>query len=279
MEIVGEDDLLVRLAVVVGVLVDQDLVVGLVVTRAEVRVARHHGDPQATLVVEGKLDRIGEVRELLLRGEHLDLVAFGHGQGLLRVLAILVFGAAVLVARLVVGFDFGKLRRRIVGRLEIEAAAVGDRPYRAVAVFSKRAHFRGFGRVVLRAEGVKAAAVDVDAVEHFVVVEPEPILVAHGLDHRGRLALGLALGFPESLVDQHRAELLVAFVAGQEAVAGEGFFKPGVELAGGVEEIDELDFPCGGDFTHCFGVKSEVFVLLLAVGEVAFGGEILEGDR
>ena len=77
-QLVGENGLLVGLAVAIGVLEDQELVVGEGVTRAVVRVGRRRGDPEASLRVEGHLDRLLEVGELLFGGEERDLVARGE---------------------------------------------------------------------------------------------------------------------------------------------------------------------------------------------------------
>ena len=62
----GEDRLLVGLPVVIGVLEDDELVIGPGISRAIVRVAGHHRDPEASLVVEGHLHRVLEIGELLL---------------------------------------------------------------------------------------------------------------------------------------------------------------------------------------------------------------------
>ena len=44
------------------------------------RVGRHRGDPETALVIKRELHGVGEIGELLLTGEHLNLVAFRHGQ-------------------------------------------------------------------------------------------------------------------------------------------------------------------------------------------------------
>ena len=71
-EAVGEDRLLVGLAVAVGVLEDQDLVVHLV-AGLPVRVARPAGDPEPTPGVERHLHRLGQLGESLLGGEQVHL--------------------------------------------------------------------------------------------------------------------------------------------------------------------------------------------------------------
>ena len=75
---VGEDGLLVGLAVAVGVLEDQELVVHLLLG-LPVRVARPDRHPEPALGVERHLHRLGQVGELLLRGEQVDLHPLGDG--------------------------------------------------------------------------------------------------------------------------------------------------------------------------------------------------------
>ena len=59
MQASGEDGLLVRLTIAVGVLEDEDLVVRLGVARAPGGVARHGGHPETAHVVEGEADGLG----------------------------------------------------------------------------------------------------------------------------------------------------------------------------------------------------------------------------
>jgi hypothetical protein len=107
-EAVGEDRFLVGFAVVVGVLVDEEHVVWFGVAGFPMRVAGHGGDPEAALVVEGELDGVGEVGEFFFGGEEVDFVAGGGGEGSEGFVAVEIFGAAVFLARAVVGFNFGE---------------------------------------------------------------------------------------------------------------------------------------------------------------------------
>ena len=130
----GEDGLLVGLPVAVRVLEDQDLVVGLGVAGAPLRVAGHGRDPEPAAVVEGQTDRIGEIGELLLGGEELDLVAGGHGEGLQGLVTRQVVGRTVLgVAGGIVGLHRRQRGRLGVGGGDVELRALGGGPDGAVA--------------------------------------------------------------------------------------------------------------------------------------------------
>ena len=80
-QVFSPSDLFVRHTVVVGVFEDQQFVVRQRVADAVVRITRHGGDPQATLIVERHLGRISEIGEAMLVGEELDFVA-GSGRDL-----------------------------------------------------------------------------------------------------------------------------------------------------------------------------------------------------
>ncbi len=80
MQVVCKDRLLVRLAVAVGVLIDEELVVRHRIARAVVRIGRHHGHPETPLVIEGDLHGVGQIGEFLLTGKKLHLVPLGHRQ-------------------------------------------------------------------------------------------------------------------------------------------------------------------------------------------------------
>ena len=88
MQVAGEDRALVGLAVAVGVLEDQQLVVHRRL-RLPVRIVRPGRDPQPSFGVEGHLHRLDQLGELLLGGEQLDLQPLADRHGLDRLCAAL----------------------------------------------------------------------------------------------------------------------------------------------------------------------------------------------
>ena len=184
-EISGEDRLLVGLPVVIGVFEDDELVIGPGITRSVVRVAGHHRDPEASLVVEGHLHRVLEIGELLLGGEELDLVAGHHGHLLDGLLAI-----EVLHRPLEVGGHLGQGAGLGVIHGEILALASGDSVDHPVAQGHHLASLEDLGRIILRAEGIVALAVRVHTVDQVVVVVPEEVLVEDRLVDEFRIRLG-----------------------------------------------------------------------------------------
>lgn len=175
MEIVGEDDFLVGFAVVVGVFVNEELVVGLGIAGFPMWVGGHGGDPKTALVVEGDLNGVGEVGEFFFGGEEVDLVAGSEGEGGEGVVAVKVFGATVLFAGAVVGFDLGERGGFGIGGGEVEGFSLSRGPDGAVAVGAHLLELFELGGIVFRAEGIVTAAVNVDAVGDFVVFFPEPV--------------------------------------------------------------------------------------------------------
>ena len=103
METIGEDFLAISAAVSIGVLEDEELVVGFVVTRFVVRVGRNDGDPEATLIVPGHLHRIAQIRELAFGGEEIDLKTGGQIERLESLVDVEKFDGAVEI-----GFDVGE---------------------------------------------------------------------------------------------------------------------------------------------------------------------------
>ena len=77
-EVIGEINLLVSLSVVIGILENDQFVLGKRVADPVVRITGHRRDPKSSLVVKGHLDGVGQVGEALFVGEQFDLVAFRH---------------------------------------------------------------------------------------------------------------------------------------------------------------------------------------------------------
>ena len=96
---VRENGLLVGLSVMVGVFENEQLVIRLGVARFVVRVTGHGGNPKPPLVVEGELDRIGEIGKLFVGCKELDPVAFRHRDCLGGILRGLVAGSRLAHVR------------------------------------------------------------------------------------------------------------------------------------------------------------------------------------
>ena len=278
-QLVGEDGFLVRLAVAIGVFINEDLVVRQRVAGAVVRVGGHGGDPEAALVVKGELHGIGEVGEFLLAGEELGFVALGQGEAFFGGLAVEVLGAAVFDAGLVVGGHLGQLVGAAVIHGEVLLFAGGDIVNELVTEGGHLAGLFDFVGVVLRAERIVALAVGVDAIQDVVVAVPEPVLLLHGFVDEGGVGFGFAGLVPVEAGGEDFGDGLVAFVVRDKAARGErlgGFL---IERLGGREEVNESEAVLFGDGLDGGGIKDEVGVFLLAVGQVALRGLIFVRHR
>ena len=273
-QVAGEDRLLVGLSVVIGVFEDDELVIGPGITRSVVRVAGHHRDPEASLVVEGHLHRVLQVGELLLGGEELDLVAGHYGHLLDGLLAIeIVHRALKIGGHLRQGAGLGVVRR------EVLALAGGDLMNDLVAQGHHLAGLEDFGRIILWAEGIVALAVRVHAVDQVVVVVPEEVLVEHRLVDELRVGLRCFALTAEGAVGEHYGQFLIAQFRGREPIDGQR--GQGLLVQAGLrgrEEIDEGESAPLGHRGHGLGIQGQIGVLLLAVRQIAFGRQIFEGD-
>ena len=238
--------MLVGLAVAVGVLEDQELVVHLLLG-LPVRVGRPDGDPQPALGVERHLHRLGQLGELLLGGEQVDLQPLADGH-LARSpprrsrKRCSPFGPAP--GLLVVDRD----ERRRVAVVDLEVAALRDRPDPLVAVgghhvedFHLALHDDAVGLAVDELQ-VGPAAVDRVAVDGAVAVEPVEVLVERrpgGASRAPRRRAWRRLAGNRALVDDlgERAGCPRSFRWMPLIVSG--CVAPGVELARRVEQVDE----------------------------------------
>ncbi len=106
MQAIGKDRFLVGSSVAIGVLVNEDHVVGFGVAWFVVRVAGQGRNPQAALIVKTHLGRVAQVREILLGSKHRDFVAFGQRESLESFFfAFEVVRVAVLLAHAEVRFN------------------------------------------------------------------------------------------------------------------------------------------------------------------------------
>ena len=121
--------------------------------------------------------------------------------------------------------------------------------------------------------------VGMDAVEDRIIRIPHVILHLHRAVHEGFVSLGSAGRGAEESVGEELGDLAVAEIGRGEAIDGIGSLALAVGGEGGVEEVDVRDAVLLGHALHGGDVEFEVGVLLLAVREVAGGGEVLESDR
>ena len=279
---VGEHAPLVGAAVAVGVLEDEQLVVRSGIARAVVRVGRRRRDPEAALAVEGHLHGLLQVGEhRLVREEvHLEPRQELHlGDGFF---AGEEFGrVAVLVAGLVVrGYGRQRVGLGVVDG-QVLASSGGHVLDERVAQGGHLADLADFVRVVLRAERVVPLPVGVHAVDDGVVRVPPVILLLHGRVDEGLVGLGAPRSGSVKGVRDELGRGAVTVVGGGEAVDGVvGGVRGlgGVGLARGAEEVDERQAVLLGDAAHGLRVGGQAFVLLLAVGQVALLGEVLERE-
>ena len=121
-------------------------------------------------------------------------------------------------------------------------------------------------RVVLRAEGIVAPAVAVDAVGDVIVMLPEPVFLFDRGEDIGRIGFGLRCLLAVNPVGEQAGELLIAGFVGDESTGGEGAVGLGEEFPGGGEEVDECQRVLLCHAFHGGGVELEVGVFLAAIG-------------
>ena len=276
-EVVGEGLHAIGFPVAVGVFQDQDLVLHLFV-RPPVRVALPGGHPEPAFGIEAHRHRIHEFRKHPLVGDQFDLHAGMHGHladGLLT-------GEELMLAprqrpRLV-GDDVDQFRqpdifhcgqRRVgigkcggrgpdppiaVGRLDVE---VVELPLSDLVV-----------GLALDELQPRAAAVRGIAVGDAIPVEPEKILVGHGLLEAGkRLRIAGGMRAKERLVDDP-GNLAVAPFVGMDAVGRERLGNLCVALLRGREEIDTLHAVGLADLFHRVGVELQVGIMRATISPV-----------
>jgi hypothetical protein len=254
----------VRLAVAVGVLEDQELVV-VGFARLPVRVARPHRDPQPALRVPRHLHRLRQLREHLLAGEqrHLQPLPDGHLlDGLFA--AEEQVGAVRARARLV---RHHRHELRQVAVIDLRVPALRDRPDDLVAVGGH--HVERFQLLLddlvvalpVRELEPRAAAVGAVPVGDAVPLVPVEVLVLHRgaelLQQRGAVR-------PGRVAEQRRldpvGEELVPLVVQVDAVDGERGLGGRVHLPGGGEQVDAPDAVGRRDLGHRLRVQPQVLV-------------------
>src|SRR5690606_23759915 len=92
---IGKDSLLVGLAVSVGIFQYKDLIVGFGVARTVVGIAGNGCYPKPALIIEGNMNRFGQIRKFHFRSEKLNPVSRGGLYLFQRSLAEQVFRCAV----------------------------------------------------------------------------------------------------------------------------------------------------------------------------------------
>ena len=279
-EVVCEDGLLIGFAVAVGVLEDDQLIVGQGIAGTVVWVGRGRGDPESTFAVERHLDGLFEVGEFLLRGEELDLVAGGHlhfGDGGLTRQEL--GRVAVLHVRLEIR-RYGRERERLaVVDRQVGPLPLGEAVDEFVAERGELARLRDLGRIVLRAKRVVALAMGVDAVDDRVIAVPEEILHLDRFVDQGLVGAGSTFSPAVEPIGEQLGDGAIAGVGRGEAVDRIGRLGLAVSRERRLEEVNVGQPVLLGHTLHGGGVELKVGVLLFAVGEVALFREVLEGDR
>ena len=306
-QVVEELGHLVRLAVAIRVLEDEEAVAVLAPRRA-FRVIAPRGDPEPALRVPCRLDRVDEIGELLFVGEEIHLHAGMDGHLGDRFLAVEEDMRAVLLRAALVR------RHRVDGRQVVvvhdHVAAAGHGPDALLAIGGHditHGHLLlhdlvvggvGRGRLPVRNGTALArqishggtAAVDVVAVDRAVAGVPHRVLLVDGgaeLFKAGGRAFraGRRSGFTDKpLVDDGR-EGFVSGLAQEESVdrQGNSLSRGGrVELLARFEQIDKWNAVGLGDFSHRARIQDEVGVGRSGVREggiaMFLGGDGREED-
>ena len=181
-ECVAEDGALIGHAVGVGILQDHELVGWLGVAWLPLRIAGHRRDPEPALRVKSHLHGVGNLREAALVGKELDLEARRHGAtgnqvgrrldhrttlGIFAVRLLWVTKPSLRHEQVARARVVGYGRHRFPG---------GDIPDIAVADGGHVSQLGILAREGFRVPGA-AAAVDIPAVDHSVVLQVHPRLV------------------------------------------------------------------------------------------------------
>ena len=182
-ELVVEDGAFVGAAVAVGVFENEQAVAGSRVARLPHGIGRHAADPEAAAVVEVDLLGLGEFGELALAGEEFDFEVLGDLHRLDAFFGREVFelvGFGVVLGWIAEAGSAARSARRCCCRRRAGVFALGDVPDVAIADGGHGADFGDFAGEGFGVPGA-AAAVDVPAVEHAVVLEVDPRLVVDGV--------------------------------------------------------------------------------------------------
>ena len=294
LQVAGEHRALVGLAVAVGVLEDDQLVVHRRL-RLPVGVVLPGRDPQPSLGVERHLHGLDQLGKLLLRREQLDLQSLADGHRLDGLLAALEGRRTRQVG---LRIDEGQRVRVVHGKVR----SAGDRPDALVAVGD---HLVEDGQLALQDVVVarqdvflvdaghllridvariaaherqeRAIAVGRVAVGHAIAQEPMLVLVDHRLPQLAEQGFLMFRRVAEQRAVDDLRDLAVAFGVQVDALDRERRLEVGVELGGRREEIDERDVAGARDLGHRLGVERQALVVLLAVGQIR-SPEILVGD-
>ena len=174
----------------------------------------------------------------LSEGLEFDFVAWCGGKGGDGFLAVEVFGGAVFIAGVIVGFDFGERFGSGIGCGEVEGFTLDRGPDRLVAYGAHLLELLELGRVVHGAEGLVAAAINVDSVGDFVVFLPHPVFFVDGGENIGAGGVGRAAS--EQVLDQKFGKVFVAGLIEEDSVTSELFLhlEPGMESGVAVHEWD-----------------------------------------
>ena len=238
---------LVSLAVVVGVLEDDQLVVRFCIARFEVRISWHRRHPETPPIVESQLRRIGQVRKFLFRREQLDPVTLSHLDASNHIVAVLVFELGVKAAN---------LRHLVCGRVglgQIVLPAIDHCPHGLIAIGHHLLNLLQFVRIVFRAVRIVPATKHMHAVGDLIKLLPVPVFLPHclqnlpGLTGRARLA--------EQPLRKHRCKPPVSRLRQQRPIAGQQLTRLLHPPLGDREQVQKQDTMPLGHVLHRGGVK------------------------
>ena len=285
MELVVEDRTLVGLLVAVSVFEDHELVLRRRVAGQPLWITWHRGDPQSSLGIKRHLHRIGDLGKPRFIGKEPDLEALRHGAALDELFrrqnrrpALWVFTVGLpWLAK--PGLRLEEVAgARIVGHRR-HGLPGGEVPDPAVADCRHLADLHVLAGKRLRVPGA-AAAIDIPAVDHPIVLQVHPRLVVDRRLERGkRLLIQLirrrAKQRPVERFANDAVPRLVHMAAVDRVLhTGLG----GKRLAQGVEQVDECDPSRSRDLASSVAVGREVRVLGVGIRQQGITRR-LHGDR
>ena len=285
LEIAREDRALVGLAIAIGVLEDEQLVVHRRL-RLPVGIVFPGRHPQPSLGVERHLNRLHQLGKLFLGREELDLEPLADRHRLDGLVAVLERRHARHVG---LGID----ERQRVRVVDGQVAAAGDCPDALVAVADHLVQDRQLAlqHVVVAGQDVvfgdaghllrvdvswvpanegeeRAVAVGRIAVGHAVTLKPEPIFVDDRLAQFRQQGLLVLRRVAEERPIDHLRDLTIAFRVEVDALDRQRSLVLGVEPGARRVEIDEGDVSGARGVGHRLGIERQTLVVLLAVWQV-----------
>ena len=267
MDVVGEYCALVRLAVAVGVLENDDLVLRFA-PGVNMRIGCGTTDPQSSLRIPSDLNRAGDLGKLFLGSEQVDFEARIHVERRQLVGGRHPFvGAPALRGH--------RQRRHIVvvdlRRHRFAIREIPDAPVPIVDHDVEVAHGRKEIEVAIL---FVASAGVIERVQRSIAEKEPLILLDHRLPDEGVYGRGLVGA--ECSAKQRLGEHTVSRVHQVRAVERQIAVRVGHGPPGGLKHVHKTDLACGGNFRHRLGVGRQAGVV--QIGGV-HAGDIFVGNR